>query len=284
MPEDPIPPEAIQSDEFSWLGSEIFPITSYSPETRLGLGVATWLIGEEAAGDSLGQPDSLWASAMVTQEKQYHLWVIPEVFLLRDRYRIKANLEYLKFPTLFYGIGNDTVPEAEENYTPIIWRVETEFTLNTAGGWRLGPILAFERTAIVETEPGGSLGSGGANGAPGAQGSEVTGFGMTVRFDWREHPFGPREGGLIALSLLRFRGSAPDTQFEYLQYKADLRWFFPLAEGHVLGFQSLWQHISGNAPFTSLPKLGGKLMFRGMYEGRYRDHALLAFQSEYRFP
>ncbi len=25
-------------------------------------------------------------------------------------------------------------------------------------------------------------------------------------------------------------------------------------------------------------------MFRGMYEGRYRDHALLAFQSEYRFP
>jgi len=37
-------------------------------------------------------------------------------------------------------------------------------------------------------------------------------------------------------------------------------------------------------PFQRLSKLGGSLLMRGYYEGRYRDHDLIVAQAEYRLP
>jgi hypothetical protein len=37
-------------------------------------------------------------------------------------------------------------------------------------------------------------------------------------------------------------------------------------------------------PFQLLSKLGGSVMMRGYYEGRYRAYDMIIFQTEYRFP
>lgn len=40
----------------------------------------------------------------------------------------------------------------------------------------------------------------------------------------------------------------------------------------------------GAVPFTQMPMLGGQNLLRGLFGGRYRDHALVAAQAELRVP
>jgi outer membrane translocation and assembly module TamA len=42
--------------------------------------------------------------------------------------------------------------------------------------------------------------------------------------------------------------------------------------------------MSGDPPFDLLPQLGGDVLLRGYFQGRFRDKDLLAFQAEYRAP
>jgi outer membrane translocation and assembly module TamA len=46
----------------------------------------------------------------------------------------------------------------------------------------------------------------------------------------------------------------------------------------------LAQAVTGTAPFDLLPQLGGDVLLRGYYQGRFRDRTLLAGQVEYRSP
>jgi len=40
----------------------------------------------------------------------------------------------------------------------------------------------------------------------------------------------------------------------------------------------------GDVPFNRLAQLGGSMIMRGIYQGRYRDKNMLALQGEYRRP
>jgi hypothetical protein len=50
---------------------------------------------------------------------------------------------------------------------------------------------------------------------------------------------------------------------------------------HRNGFSS---GSTGDPPFFDLAKLGGANLFRGSYEGRFRDRRRVAAQAEYRHP
>jgi len=99
-------------------GVVVLPIVFYQPETRIGAG-AGGLITHRAKGSSeSARPSTLFFQAYYTQNKQYGIELKPEIYLKNEIYLINAYLKTSKFPSKFWGIGNQTLDKDEENYTP----------------------------------------------------------------------------------------------------------------------------------------------------------------------
>lgn len=257
-----------------------FPILFYTPETRTGYGVGAWVISRNAHQGGQVPPDNIWLSAVYTQERQTIVQAIPELYFAGGAMRLQARLRYQAFPTRFYGIGSDTPASAEEPYTPVTHRAEVTFTRRLFGAFSLGARAAYDHTEIARVAAGGQLAVGGV---PGAQGSRLAGLGLVLRRDRREQHFAPRSGSLLQATALRYKGLDGEP-WRFTEATLDLRDYLPLPAGQVLALKALARSVVGTVPFTALPRLGGKFVMRGLYEGRYRDRSLLVFQAEQRIP
>jgi len=253
-----------------------FPILFYTPETRGAFGVGAWVIARKDGEPTNGLPNNVWLSAVYTQEQQTILQAIPELYFADGAYRLQLRLRYLNFPTRFYGIGNDTPDTAEEGYTPVTHAARVTFTRRVVEALSMGVRADYDHTEIERVEAGGLLATGAV---PGATGSRVGGLGLVLRRDTREQHFNPHDGSLLELTALRYH-DLDGAPFRYDRSDLDWRWYIPLGMRQVLGLQALAQSIAGEAPFSALPRLGGKFLFRGLFEGRYRDKNLLVVQAE----
>jgi outer membrane protein assembly factor BamA len=134
----------------------------------------------------------------------------------------------------------------------------------------------------VEASPGG-----GTDNVPGAEGGRTIGVGGTLNWDTRDNAVDAREGGFYQLRVMTWQDWTL-SEYELTRLSVDLRHFFPLdddgAAGHTIGVQLYTELNAGDVPFHQMARLGGELLMRGYFEGRYRDKDMLAAQVEYRFP
>jgi hypothetical protein len=63
-----------------------------------------------------------------------------------------------------------------------------------------------------------------------------------------------------------------------------VRKFFQLWPRHILCLQTILNFNDGHPPFRQLANMGGDVMMRGIYYGRFRDNDMIASQAEFRFP
>lgn len=271
-------PENIATKPFNTFDFNVFPILFYTPETGAGAGAGTWLITRENFRGMRGKPTNLWVSGVYTQQDQTILHVIPEVYFGHDAYRLNLWLRYEQYPSKFFGIGNDSLVGAAELYTPRTRRASLTFSRRLVEDFSLGLLSEYDDTEMLKVEPGGPLALGTV---PGSNGALLMGLGLLARWDSREQQFHPNGGALYELSLLRY-DAALGSEFSFSRGSLDLRHYGSLAAGHILAGRFLYLSVQGDAPFYKLPRLGGKQLLRGYFEGRYRDKLLLALQTEYR--
>ena len=134
--------------------------------------------------------------------------------------------------------------------------------------------------SLEKTETGGLLEQGSINGSDGVT---ISGVGVMVNWDKRDSSLYPRTGFLLDIEASLFREELGSSD-NFSQFDLDFRYFLPLFQQHVLGFQYVLSASEGSVPFQRLPELGGSAMMRGYYEGRFRDKVYTAVQAEYRFP
>lgn len=215
-----------------------------------------------------------------TTKNQIILAVWSDMFLDEDRWRISSAVNYSKFPTKYWGIGNDTPDSAEEDYTPkaLILRLWPQKRI--ASGWYAGLAANIIDRRISEVSDGGLIDSGLA---PGVKDEQALGLGGSLIRDSRDNTVYPRRGSYHKLLVDLFAEVwFGDNGFGV--YTLDLRRYFPVAGTHVLALQALGIATSGEPPFDLYPQLGGESLLRGYFQGRYRDRSLLALQGEYRLP
>jgi outer membrane protein assembly factor BamA len=63
---------------------------------------------------------------------------------------------------------------------------------------------------------------------------------------------------------------------------SDFRYFHPIGKKNVLAIQSIGQFTLGDAPFNQYALMGGEMMMRGYYLGRFRDKNYTSLQTEFR--
>ncbi len=267
----------------------VMPIAYYTPETRLAGGIGGILAFRPGAGlppqgktASAARPSSLLFSAVYTQNDQFTLQVKPEIYGNREAWVLTGSAEWSRFPSKFFGLGNDSPEVAGELMTPIqiLTEVQVQRRIIPGLGLYAGVMAVLERYRFRSFAPGGLLDTGAYEGAGGGM---LSGFGLVVRTDTRDNVFLPRRGRFWQVSAV-FHGGQLGSDWGFTKVKADLRSYLPLGASAAIGFQVKLESAAGHVPFMALPKLGGESLMRGYLSGRYRDKVLAGVQAEARFP
>lgn len=276
------PPQEPSTDSADDDGGSLIPlpVIFYQPETGLGFGVTLINYYRVTPGDTISPPSSLSLVGIYTTKNQLILAAWSDMFLAEDRWRISSAVSYSKFPTKYWGIGNDTPDSAEEDYTPKALTLKLWPQKKIGTGWYAGLAANIIDRSISEVSDGGLIDSGLA---PGVRDEQALGLGASLIRDSRDNRVYPRRGSYHKLLVDLFADVwFGDSGFGV--YTLDLRKYFPVARTHVLALQALGIATSGEPPFDLYPQLGGESLLRGYFQGRYRDRNLLALQGEYRLP
>jgi hypothetical protein len=258
----------------------LLPIVSYSPETKLALGVFGAYYFRESDAPVSVPPSAARATLAYTTRKQFLAQFSPDVYFDDARWKISAELSFAQFADKFYGIGNATPNIAEEEYSADRIRAILKMQRTLVERARAGIVLDYEHHRMRETKAGGILATQNINGTIGGS---IVGYGAVATFDSRDNVFSSSSGAFIegtATLYPRTLGS----DFEFGAYTIDARGFLALADAQVVALQAYGRFSSGAPPFQRLAALGGSYRMRGLYEGRFRDKHMIELQGEYRFP
>lgn len=254
------------------------PVLNYAPETGLVLGAAGafYLRPEDP---TLRATD--WVALLAYSTKHLALGAVDlDGYAFRDALYVGANLKVARFPSEFYGIGNDTELADREPYV----FDGLEFTLSpmgrVVGDLYAGGIVTGEFNDLRQAEAGGLLETRAVRGASGGR---TLGLGVASKYDTRDSTLNATRGELLSFDLALFRPTW-GSQFTYESARLDARKFVTVWPGHVLAAELYLGVQHGEPPYFALHELGGTYKLRGHYEGRYRDQQLWLTQIEYRFP
>lgn len=261
------------------LSYTVVPYVFFAPETRWGGGAAGGAFKRLHAG---ARPSSLVAQALYTQKHQYQAGLHAEHHAAGDRGSGWLDLAFKEFPDRYFGIGEAAADSLEEGYTARSIQAAGQWMKSLGRGFKAGGMALAQRQEMVATEAGGALARGAA---PGAGDWIGAGIGPQAAWDTRDNVFFPRSGWWVELGNVWYAwldGGGP----AFRQVKLDVRHYRGLGPGgnHVVAAQAELDLMSGGAPFSVLPSLGGSNLLRGYYQGRHRDRSLAALQAEYRFP
>ena len=259
-------------------GVIFLPIFFYTPETKWAVGAGGMAYFLPLKIGPRTRPSSILLTAMYSQKKQFVFELFPEIYLKGDEYRIKGNIGFSRFPTKFFGVGNATSDDQEENYTPNSRRFNLELLKRVGSFLNLGIEFRYEWTKIAKTEVDGALTRGDI---PGSRGGTTSGLGALMTWDSRNNIFFATSGNFHQFAATLY-DSAWGSDFSYNRFNIDLRKYISISASHSLAFQTLAVFKAGNPPFRQMAILGGPEMMRGYYEGRYRDRNMVGLQVEYR--
>ncbi|MFQ6046932.1 MAG: BamA/TamA family outer membrane protein [Gemmatimonadales bacterium] len=257
-----------------------FPFFFYTPETSTAFGVTLlYYFGGPASGDRI-QPSLVQPTFIYTLKKQIIVSAKGDLFLDGGRRRLLAEASFMRFPNTFWGIGNDAPESAEEDYTPRLFNGSLQLLREVASGWYVGGTAQFVHRELVETKENGLL---ARDDIPGTRDGRAVSLGIWIVRDTRDNTVNPRLGSYHQMRAALYDGLL-GSEYDFASYSVDLRRYVTIGPDQVLALQALWTAMTATPPFDLLPGLGGEVLLRGYFAGRYRDRNLLAFQGEYRLP
>ncbi len=256
----------------------VLPVAYYSPETKLAFGAGGGYFFRTSKDDPKLRLSSISTFMVYTLNKQFQMFVSPDIYLKKNEYRIQSSLAYSYFNDKFYGIGPDTTEDMEENYVSQSFLMNVNVQKKAFAYLNAGMRYDFGYQKLVDVDEEGLLITGDI---PGSSGGNISGLGLFLSWDSRDNIYYSREGSYHQL-LATFYSKALGSDYHFTKYLIDLRKYIPLFESHSIALQGYFGFTAGDVPFQLLPLMGGPELMRGYYAGRYRDKNMVVLQMEYR--
>jgi hypothetical protein len=261
----------------------VFPLVALSTETSWVFGVANAYIFKTAKSDSVLRVSTIPSGFLYTLNNQILIALGANIFLPKERYIIRFENSFSKFPDKFWGIGNDTDSRAYENYTFTQFYINPQLYRKVRGNLFLGGGVDFQRVFDIEYLSGGYFDQDKVFGVFDRSSYSVFGYSLFINHDSRDHAYVPDRGGLFRVKFSNFDKNV-GSDYNFQTVEIDFRRFLKVTKHTVLAIQSLGTFNFGDVPYRNLAILGGNNMMRGYYAGRFRDLKFLGVQAEYRFP
>ncbi|MCA6381812.1 MAG: BamA/TamA family outer membrane protein [Cytophagales bacterium] len=263
----------------------VFPLLASSPETSWVFGVANAFIFKTAKSDSVLRVSTIPSGILYTLNNQILIALGANIFLPKERYIIRFENSFSKFPDKFWGIGNNTDGREEdpEPYTFTQFYINPQLYRKVYGSLFLGGGVDFQRVFDIEYKPNKYFVQDKVLGVYDRSSYSVFGLSLFINYDSRNHAYVPDRGGLFRVRFSNF-DTRLGSDYNFRTVEIDFRKFIRVTEKSIFAIQSFNTFNFGDTPYRNLAILGGNSMMRGYFAGRYRDQKFAGMQAEYRFP
>lgn len=255
------------------------PILSYKPETRWIFGLSITQLFRAKNNDSLTRPSALRLNTSYSQNDQFSVRLMGDVFTNKNKFNITGLIQYTSFIENYWGIGFNAAESAKELYYFHLLKTNVKTTYQVLPNFFAGMQYNFENMFDMRYDRNPSVMRN--SDVAGTRGSISSGLGLIFEFDDRNNVFFPTKGQDIELSNCIYT-SEFGSQYSFENITLDARKYIGLWKENVLALQLFTNINDGNVPFRMMGTIGSESYMRGYYSGRYRDNNVLAFQSELR--
>ncbi len=268
--------DSTSSGKSKWIA---YPTLAYSPETNWEIGAAAVLL-YYAKKDTSNRLSEVSGFSFFTLERQYGAHFDHALYSDKSTWFALGKLKFQSYPLLYYGIGpniiGDELAIANANFMLIRERLLRSIKNN----WYFGIELDYERLSKVNFD--WLSANQTTDYILGQDGYSNLGLGLGLIYDSRHNVLNVRQGFLSEIGYLFYEplwGSTNQLSTLFI----DNRGFFKFRTRNVLAMQAIGQFSQGEVPFNQLSMIGGEMMMRGYYLGKYRDKNMLGFQVEHRW-
>jgi hypothetical protein len=257
---------------FNWMA---YPYIFYTPETDLAFG-AGGILYFYLTPEYKSKASTITPSFYYSINNQYEIVIMPDLYFGKNEYHIMSDFRFGKFIDKYYGIGNNT-PEIENpDYLLYSFKFKIDSEIRFLNAFDLGLIYEFRNVEIIDTKENPYI-----DDSFGSEGGINSGLGVVISYDSRDKQFYPKQGGLYKFRSV-FNMEAIGSTYDFNSIELDARKYTALHDNHILAFQLYLLSKRGNPPFYEMAPLGGEVIMRGYFRGRYRDNNLASGQVEYR--
>ena len=262
----------------------IFPIVALSAETNWVFGIANAYIFKTSKKDSTLRTSTMPSGFLYTLNDQILIALGANIFLPKEKYIIRFENSFSKFPDKFWGIGNETPESAIESYTFTQFYINPAISRKVRKNLFLGLGIEYQSVFKIRYDSGGNFEKDQVVGIYNKTDYSVFGLSALITYDSRNHAYTPSRGSLFRVKFSNFNKDILSSDYNFQSVDVDFRKFVQLKPQNILAFQAYGLFTFGDVPYRNLAILGGNMMMRGYYGGRYRDKMFIGTQAEYRFP
>lgn len=275
--------EAKEENDEKKLGIIAFPIVFYSSDTSAGFGASAVLHKEHYKDEYVSKSNSLALVFFYTLRNQMLSANVGNLYWNNANWHWKSKLVFKKYPTDFYGIGNDTKASSHEVFEPFTFQFENSVNRRVWKSFYAGISLTQGYHMLLKKKKDGLAQSYFENHR---KEGFISGIGLRLSYDSTDDSFYPTTGSFAEV-VWQYHPFWLGSQYSFSRVFIDGRTFIkipiPKFES-VLGFQLNFEGVHGNTPLSFLPTIGSKDIMRGYIGDRFRDNYMLAVQTEWRFP
>ena len=262
------------------------PVSSYSNETGSVFGLAKYNLVSLVKSDTISSPSKFNELISASAKDQYKIIVGSNIYLKKNKIHLKGEVNYIKFPEYFSGIGNDSRDKILEEVeiekisfnNSFLLGSNKKNTLYIGIHQQYANFLAVEKIYRALSEKSNTITQ---IEYPGHKSGILSGIGIVINYDNRDNRYNAEKGYYLATSYIvnaNFLGSS----YNLNTYTLDVRKYFNPFKNQVLAMQFYLESNFGEVPFYSLAMMGGGNRMRGYYLGNIRDKLASDVQLEYR--
>lgn len=259
----------------------VLPALGYAQETGAEYGIASNYNFYLNKKDTSIRSSNILLMGTYTTKKQSNIKLQADLWTDNNDYHIISEVRYRNWPSNFYGIGMDTRKADEDLISQKMFRAKLEVEKKIAPNYYTGVNMQYDYVKFKDKEIDGIFDEAFLLGKKGGQQLLL---GISQLFDNRNNVSYTTKGYYARGKLAYAPKLWTKEDFEGANFDADLRAFFPLHPKLTLAAQALYRTTFGKTiPYYAYRDLGGDMMMRGYYIGRYKDKNYLASQAELRY-
>lgn len=258
-----------------------YPTIGFSPETKWEFGASSLVVFHYNNDTSL-RLSEISAFGFYTEMKQLGLWIDHAIYGKDNQVLILGKMRFQNYPLMYYGIGNNISNKPLAIVPANYYNVRERFVYRLKGNLFAGLEMDYQQLANPDFDWHEHVHRHDSALPTGGNGSKNLGLGVGVLWDSRHNILNVREGFLAEVAFLHY-GKIFNESFPMNTLFLDGRYFHAVKKNQVLALQVVGQFSSGDVPFNQLSLMGGEMIMRGQYLGKYRDKQYVAAQAEYRF-
>lgn len=259
--------------DFSFLGGPY-----YSSESKLGIGLVAAAVYRNNPSDSLSVPSNISIYGDISTTLLFSIGFSGNHISHSDGMRLIYNLDFVHFPTKFWGIGyeNGSKDANETSYSEFSIRAKVNALFRLADNLYLGPAVDVDHVKASKIEGDSALWQGQPFTNTGV------GAGIVINYDTRDNLTAPKKGMLLSVEqkfFPRLFGNG-NQSFSLTEFSGNF--YFPMWKNSTFAGRLHGRFTYGTPPWSMLSSVGGSYTMRGYYENRYRDRNAVDLTIELR--